>query len=59
MEILICSHVFTVATPKKEFDDTFSEFSQRTVQNSPVITLYGKLSDGKKIALHVHKVLNT
>ena len=59
MELLICAHIFSVAPPKPEFDDTISEFSQRSIENSPVITLYGRTQTGGKASVHIHKVPST
>lgn len=55
MEILVCSQIFTVSSPKPEYDDTFSTFTNRPVQAAPIITFYGKTRDGLKQALHIHK----
>ena len=56
MELLICSQIFTVSSPKPEFDDVYNEFSKRSIINSPIITFYGRTREGGKAAVHVHKV---
>jgi DNA polymerase family B, exonuclease domain len=56
MNLLICSQLFNVSYPKTEFDDCFNEFSHRQIQTAPIITFYGKTSEGKKAAVHIHKV---
>lgn len=56
MELLLCGQIFSVSQPKPEFDDVFSEFSNRKVTESPIITFFCKTHQGKKVSLHVHKV---
>lgn len=59
MDLLICAQIFSVASPKPDIDDTFSEFSQRPIVVSPIITFYGRTREGGKAAVHIHKVIIT
>lgn len=56
MDLLICGQIFSVSQPRPEFDDTISEFSNRKITEVPIITFFCKTRQGKKVALHVHKV---
>lgn len=56
MDLLICGQLFSVSKPKPEFDDMISEFTNRKVSESPIITFFCKTQTGEKVALNIHKV---
>ncbi|GJQ85800.1 hypothetical protein Trydic_g20357 [Trypoxylus dichotomus] len=56
MKVRVVSLDFYMANPIPNLDILYSEFRGSSVNNVPVIRIYGSTESGEKICLHVHRV---